>query len=42
MDFTKLFLGEVLEGFDLGGLSKLGFKVDVGGFSDQGSDSADD
>lgn len=27
MDLTKLFLGDALEGIDLGGLNKLGFKM---------------
>ena len=30
MDFTKLFLGDALEGIDLGGLSKLGFQLNEG------------
>ena len=34
MDLTSLFLGEALEGVDLGGLSKLGFNMAEGFDSD--------
>ena len=30
MDLTRLFLGDVLDGIDLGGLSKLGYNVTAG------------
>ena len=30
MDLTKLFLGDVLDGMDLGGLTKLGFNITEG------------
>lgn len=34
MDLTSLFLGDALEGVDLGGLSKLGFNMAEGFDSD--------
>ena len=30
MDLTELFLGDALEGIDLGGLAKLGFRATEG------------
>ena len=42
MDLTKLFLGDVLEGMDLGGLSKLGFSVSDDFEHAQSADASDD
>ena len=36
MDLTSLFLGDVLDGIDLGGLSKLGYNIGAG-FADNDS-----
>ena len=39
MDLTKLFLGDALEGMDLGGLNKLGFKMMDGFGNDDGEET---
>ena len=39
MDLTELFLGDALEGIDLGGLAKLGFRATEGFDDDSENDS---
>ena len=38
MDLTELFLGDALEGIDLGGLAKLGFRATEGFDDDSDND----